>query len=236
MSNPLVYNYIPNVPQGNQAINVTQPPINGNFQDIYQFMGVNHINFNTANTFGNHSIVTYYQQAVAPQTGANEMAIFSLPSSTNASENVLNARYPNNGNIVQITVEPSASSSNSSGNTNSAPSGSQGASSGSAGYQYLSGGLLMKWGLYQVSSTQTSGLVTISFPTFTSNTNSVPIPAFTTAVYNLEYCLQYPYGPTSLAAPYGVQSIASSTTTTFTINYTAYKSFGNAFMWMAIGV
>lgn len=52
------YTYTPDVPQGPQGMNVTQPILQNNFQAINELINVNHVGFNTPNDFGKHNIVT----------------------------------------------------------------------------------------------------------------------------------------------------------------------------------
>ncbi len=181
--------YVPNVPQGNQQINNTQAPIEGNFQDIYDLLAINHIPFNTANTFGKHTFVDYVQQNSDPSTLSTEMALY-CKSVTNDPKNLeLFYRYPNSGSIVQLTNNGSSSSS-SSGLT----SGGQFIASGSVPlggavtgfWQYLSGGVLfMTFGLSNYVSSSTSSPYTFTFPTGLSTTG-VPIPQFTQTPFNMQ--------------------------------------------------
>lgn len=101
--------YVPDVPQGTQQINNTQQPINTNFQDIYDFMAVNHTNFNTTDTFGTHTIVDFVTQTGAPGTGASEVALYNQIASNGVPE--LFVQYANNAGSVQLTPISSSSSS-----------------------------------------------------------------------------------------------------------------------------
>lgn len=148
MSN-LNNNYTASVPQGNQQVNNTQQPIENNFLDIYQLMGVNHVNFNVADIFGNHTFLSLFNQSSDPSTSSTEMALYSKPVANDENSYELFCRYPNNGQVTQLT------SNSSSGSTGSTGGGQfnyfQGTSTGYGGwgngtYQYLSNGLLiMNW-------------------------------------------------------------------------------------------
>lgn len=173
--------YVEDAPQGTQQINNTQQPINTNFQDISNLIGINHINFNTADTFGQHNLLTYYEQDSDPTTAASEMALYSKKvSSSNGAE--LFYRYPNNGSVIQLTGKSTTTS------TGSYATGNQfinlninGFVYPALGYQYLSNGLLMKWGTYWIYPT-TTAFATYSIPIPTNS----QIPPFTTAIYNIQ--------------------------------------------------
>lgn len=95
--------YTADVPQGNQQINNTQQPINTNFQDIYNLLAINHVPFNTANTFGQHNYVSYIQQGSDPSTSSTELALYSKSVSNDPNLLELFYRYPSNGQVVQLT-------------------------------------------------------------------------------------------------------------------------------------
>lgn len=186
-------NYVSNVPQGNQQVNNTQQPINGNFQDIYSLLAVNHVPFNTVDTFGKHTFVSYVQQTDDPETSSTEMALYSKQVSNDPNGMELFYRYPNNGNIVQLTGVVASS----------VPTGGNGASSGGSfiatvngpfsspvsGYwQYLSNGLLfmtyISAGYYQTPPTPTTPYITY-FPSGTYS-GGIVVPQFTQPPFNIQ--------------------------------------------------
>lgn len=53
------YVYTPNIPTGPQRLKDSQPLIQANFNAINELIGVNHVDFNTPNTFGKHNFVEF---------------------------------------------------------------------------------------------------------------------------------------------------------------------------------
>lgn len=177
--------YVPDVPQGSQQINNTQPPIQGNFDYIYQLMAINHINFNTPDIFGNHAVINFVEQSNDPSTGNTDIALYSKKST---SENGIELfyRYPNNGTINQLTgLNSNSGVSGTEGenfqiSTSDLPNGGFGY--GTYGYwQYLSNGvLIMSMTINNsYSSTKPTSPYTLTIPSgFTNlNTGSI-IPSF----------------------------------------------------------
>lgn len=134
--------YVSNVPQGNQQINTTQQPIKNNFQDIYDYVSINHVPFNTANDFGKHNYVSYYNQAAIPGASTNQMVFFSQQTT---NEFGLFYQYPNSTIVNQLV-------SNLPTNSGTVPGGNGSGSLNivsfaSSGYQYLTGPILMMFGI-----------------------------------------------------------------------------------------
>lgn len=107
-----IFPYNTNVPQAQQYIRVTQQPILNDFQAINEFINVNHVGFTDSTDYGKHNFTSFPFQVTDPTTGPAEMAIYckATPGGTNAAE--IFYRYPNNGDVVQLT-KSSASSGNS---------------------------------------------------------------------------------------------------------------------------
>ena len=147
-----VNSYVPDMPQGQQPVNSTQPLFFDNFGDISTLFGVNHVGFNVTNS-GKHTIVNYVDQAgVIQQTGANEMVLFAQSVAHDPNSMELFGVYPNNQGLFQLTGSTSNGSSGGGTIATYAPYGggtygttsSQGWASGY--YQYLSNGVLfMTW-------------------------------------------------------------------------------------------
>lgn len=233
----LNYIYTPDVPQPKQKINSTQQPINFNFQDISQLIAVNHVPFNTANTFGQHNAIDYFIQSSDPSTGSNEIALYSKAVST-SDQAELFYRYPNNGSVVQLT------------GTNGSTTSSQTTQTGSGGgvvydsmlggwqgWQYLANGILMKFGVMQTYvPTTSSGTATFSFSTASG------IPAFSQTPFHMEFNMNYPGSNTAVNPPYGEIYITPLSATQFSVNFigqpygTTSSYFGFVVFWMAIGV
>ncbi len=114
--------YLNNIPQPADRLKDSQPEILENFSQIYNLIGVNHANFNTANA-GKHNIVTMPVQGADPATNATEMAVYTRTSAlTGAPE--LAIRRASNGSITEMTAGLLAAN----------------------GWCYLPSGILMKWG------------------------------------------------------------------------------------------
>src|SRR6185437_6380030 len=191
----LTTNYIPNIPQANQQINGTQPAISGNFQDIYDLLAINHIPFNTANTFGRHTFVNYVEQSADPSTLSTEMALYSKSVGSSANKAELFYRYPNNGSIVQLTGVTSTSSGGTgvtSGGffttaTTSIPFGTP----VDGWWQYLSNGILfMTFQIANLVTSPTTSPYTLTFPSGTY-TGGVVVPSFTQTPFNAQLTAQF---------------------------------------------
>lgn len=141
MSGP-TYTYTANVPQASTPFNQTQNPILNNFQAINELIAVNHVPFNTANTFGKHNFLSLEIQADDPDTASTDIALYtkSTPSGPNLAE--IFYRYPNNGSVMQLTGGSSTPA------TSSATTGG----TASAGWCLFPSGVLMKWGTGSVNS------------------------------------------------------------------------------------
>lgn len=246
----LNYAYTVNTPQPSQQINSTQTPIYNNFQDISQFINVNHVGFNTADTFGTHNVVDYYAQSADPTTGTNEIALYAKPTN-DAGGQELFYRYANNGQVVQLTPDSTSTAGTGTGTgSTSAGSGTfynfitntngsnpllyYSLSSGSVsyninffscGYQYLTGGALMLYAsgvLNFTLSTSYSSYITVAIP-FAPLTQ---IPTFKTSVFNVQYAgssQNLAYEGTNVL-PYLTNAIPSSLTE-YTLNIARTTSY-----------
>lgn len=161
---PLSTIYVPNIPQANQQINNTQPQFNGNFQAVSELIAVNHVPFNTADEFGKHALVDYVAQATDPSTGSAEIALYSkfVENDTNRAE--LFYRYPNNGNVVQLSGSEGGSSGSTSGGSYAAGTNPSGFKYLAGTWQYISSGLLLMTGEIQLTNTS---VLTGEFPVVT---------------------------------------------------------------------
>ncbi len=187
---PLSSTYISNVPQGNQQINNTQQPIEGNFQDIYDLLAINHIPFNTANTFGRHTLVEYVNQATDPSTNSTEMALYSKSVSNDTNGSELFYRYPSNGSVVQLTgltSTPTGGSGLTTGGMFS--SGSSGVNFGIAAggsWQYLANGILVtSFYISNLVTSPASSPYTFYFPAGTYY-GGVVVPSYTQTPFNAQ--------------------------------------------------
>lgn len=201
--------YTPNVPKGRDVRSETQPLIKDNFIALNDFISVDHTDFTTT-TPGLHKKVTFTQQTNDPQTSLTQMALYAKKID---DDNItgLFARYPGNGRIVQVD-----------GSSVSDGSGGQifGPSTSYQGWQYLSGGILMKWG-YSAPLKQAFGNLTYPYPIID------PIPAFKTTPFHMEISILASSGDQVF-----VQPIDNLTYSVFIAGSTITPV---QFYWMALG-
>ena len=166
--------YTINVPKGTDVISQSQKKIEDNFQSITDLIAVNHTTFNSSSV-GLHNIVTFVQQQVDPVTTNTHMALYSKETN-NGNVSELFVRYPSNGRVMQVSGMTDNGQVDTSGNQFIIPGGYYN------GFQYLSGGMLMKWGYANFPS---QGSVTLN--TYTINFPVDPrIPEFKTVPVHLE--------------------------------------------------
>lgn len=125
------------IPQATDRIADSQAPILANFAAIDTVVSINHVTFDdSSGDQGKHKWVSMPEQAAAPATLANELAVFSQESSlTSVAE--LAFRRESSGDVVEF-------------------------SSGKAdepGWAIFPSGILVKWG----KSGAASGLTTITY-------------------------------------------------------------------------
>lgn len=154
------YNYTPNIPQANQLIKATQPPILNNFQAINDLINVNHVGFTDATNYGKHTFTSFPFLPSDPNTAAGEITVYSKATVSGPNAGELFYRYPSNGAVVQLT------------------GGTGGGIAGDPGYAYMSTTVFMVWGL-------ATGIVTganvINFP------SGAGFPSFGSTPYQVYY-------------------------------------------------
>ena len=156
-----IYTYTPNTPQASQPFDQSQPEILGNFQAINELINVNHIGFNTPDTFGKHNFISMPDQVTAPTTSATEVAMYSqaTPAGSNASE--LFIKYPENGSTTGITEQFSDI-------TNTVtPNGTSGGTA-SQGWCTFPSGVTFRWGSFSVQGTKSTSVTYASGPLYTN--------------------------------------------------------------------
>lgn len=224
-------NYIPNVPQGNQQINNTQEAIKDNFQCIYDLLAVNHVPFNTPDDFGKHKYVSYYNQLNDPSAGNNQIVLYSKIENNSFS---LLYKYPNSSIANQLV-----SNVQSSGEVDPGGDGSGFISIvgfASSGYQYLSGPILMIFGIFRIS-TPNNSVVASTTQTFSFASLGVNA-AFTNTPFHIEVMpvmistLGVP--ATSYARTSGFVKATPIDNLTFSI--TIQNSTSGSFQVLAIGI
>lgn len=120
--------YQPNIPQPTDQLDDSQGDILGNFQEIYNLVGVNHVQFGAAAGQGKHTEVTLPVNIAPTPTGLNELNIWSQVS---ANTNALELAWQRSG--AGITTELTAARS-----TFVDPK---------HGWSRFPSGLLIKWGV-----------------------------------------------------------------------------------------
>src|ERR1700678_2279788 len=193
---PLPSNYTSTVPQGTQQINNTQQPINYNFQDIAALLAINHVGFNTADTFGTHNFINFITQGTDPTTASAEMALYTKAVSGDVNDAELFYRYPNNGSVLQLTGNSSSGSTGSAGGlfTGTATYPADIGYPAVGTWQYLANGILfMSWsvanGYYASNSNSTTSPMKVYIPNSTNcytTKGSSTMPTFATAIYNMQ--------------------------------------------------
>ena len=135
--------YNPLIPQANDRIRDSQPPILENFTVVDRAWNVNHGAFDAGGALaleGKHKWVTFPTQgAAAPATLATEVAVFSGLAITGVTE--LFFRQQNNGVVYEMTSSANAVE----------------------GWSRLASGILIKWGL-QAPGTALVGINIDVFP------------------------------------------------------------------------
>ena len=119
--------YLPNIPQPNDQLSVSQGNILTDFQGINTFVNVNHVDFTSADA-GKHKWASFPVQAGDPGTTVTELALYSKNSTLTASPELFIQRA-NNGNAVNVTASSLLSE----------------------GWSFLPSGLLIKWGIVTVT-------------------------------------------------------------------------------------
>lgn len=119
--------YSPNIPQATDIPSQSQAQLLTNFQQLNTIFDLNHVTYNDAAVAdrGKHRFTTLIDQSPAPSTAANELAVYSAAVS---GVSQLFFRRESNGSSVQLTGQDPVA-----------------AATGSA---FLSGGVILKWGVF----------------------------------------------------------------------------------------
>jgi hypothetical protein len=227
----LTFSYTSQVPQGTQQINQTQVPIENNFEDIAQLFAVNHSPFNTATvpdaTPGLHNMVTYFAQSGDPTPVANAINMYSKAVAGDANGYELFYQYAS-GSVGQLTGVNNGGTSTKTGGA--VASGSY----GTATYQYLEGGILIKTGYFLINNgINSAGGVganpqTFSFPVIAG------FPAFSKPPFNIQASVFL--SSTGNTVNGGVLYVSNFTATSFQIFPTTTGYVAPNACYFAIGV
>lgn len=199
--------YVPKTPKGGDVRSYTQPIIQQNFQAISDLIDVNHTGFSDTSP-GLHKLITFTQQTDDPTTLAGQMALYAK-AIDDPNKTGLFARYPSDGRVVQI--DGSVANDGSGGQVFNPSLLFQ-------GWQYLSGGLLMKWG-FSGPINPGSGTLVYKFPILPG------IPAFKTTPFHMEMC--------PLQGSTGGVFIQANSNLSYSI--IVANNSNNQFYWMALG-
>jgi len=165
--------YLPNIPQPNDQLSVSQGNLLTNFQGLNTFVNVNHVDFTSADA-GKHKFASFPVQAGNPGTTATELAVYSKNSAYTASAGPqLLIQRPTNGSTVEFT------SSSQTG----------------IGWTFLPSGILLKWGNVVATSPTTTIMFPIApgtIPAFNGIFNVQLTPMKSTSGSNLSVSLQQP--------------------------------------------
>jgi hypothetical protein len=237
MTTTLSNTYNANVPQGTQQINNTQSPIEGNFQDISQFIDVNHIGFNTADTFGKHNFVTYTNQSTAPGASTNQMVMFNQTDSNGNQQ--LCYQYPNSSTVYSLGTTSTTTSTSGNGAGTVIKINNLATSPAAFGYQYLAGSTLMVFGEITFSTNTTSSYTGTQEFVYQQYAGQ---PLFSQGAFYIELIPWFPIatggsGYTEVYTSTGLVTATPISATTFSVSVTDLTVNGAAiFRYMAIGV
>ena len=154
--------YTPNTPVTGDSLGSTRDIIRTNFQQIDTVNSINHVAFNEANQ-GKHKFLQMPEQSSNPTTAADEGALFAKVGA-GPTETALYFRAESDGTVYQLTRVDSTKTATFATNTNY----QVGPPSINGGWTFLPGGMLLQYGLLQVSASGTATVVT--FPKSYTNT------------------------------------------------------------------
>lgn len=195
--------YNNNIPQPNNPLSQSQGDILNNFSAIYNLIGVNHVNFGSADQ-GKHMWITYPSQGATPPAGSGfastELGTYNAVYATTTQQELF-INKTNQSTVVQVPCTASTLS------TNSAPASNAGM------WTYLPSGLILKSG----SSVGTfSGAIVITptgGPSFTQILSVIVCPYNNSTTGDLNF---------------SVRLIDINSATTFRVYYSSRTSSGAA--------
>ena len=203
--------YLNNIPGPTDQLNNSQPQIQNNFLEIYNWVAINHEQFDTANS-GKHTQVTLPVNVAPTPTGLTEANIYTRTSAnTNNLEltwqRPLNQPVVGPGAIIEMTAQ------NNFGNPN-------------FGWTRLPSGILLKWG--QAGSTGTGFVVT-----YPLNINGIVAPPFTVNPFSIQLTC-FTNGNTVGGATITLNGVLGFTMNSFNTSTLAPNS--GTFFYLSIGV
>lgn len=140
--------YLPNIPQPNDNLDISQTQLLGNFQALNTIFGINHYPFNDlSSSKGKHKFVTM-PITTTPASLDGEVVLYS--QTTGALKSILKMVRDN---VSQTDVALT---------TNKVAAPVAGASNKAPGYSWLPGEILVQWGYVTNTTGVVSGTVTFS--------------------------------------------------------------------------
>lgn len=144
--------YNNNIPQPSDLLSQSQSDILNNFSAIFTLVGVNHVNFGSADQ-GKHKWVTLPSQAATPPAGSGfaptELGVYNAVYATSAQQELF-INKTNQATVVQVPSTASILSANS--NPAAYPNPITG------GYTVLPSGVILKFGGIPVAVTGQSAI------------------------------------------------------------------------------
>jgi hypothetical protein len=119
--------FTPNIPQSGQTLGNSQSQVLNNFTNYFNTMSVNHVAPNNSGA-GKHNLAELVVQAQSPATAAAEVAIYSRSPSGTADLYLQAQSQLANATDIQMSRLD------------------EGIKTGSAGWTFLPGGMIMQWG------------------------------------------------------------------------------------------
>ena len=83
------------------SFSTSQPQLQTNFSELFDYFQQNHVPLNAATALGNHTVVQLPNQPDSQQTGLGEVAFYAKKVEGQASQ--LFMRYQGNGQEIQLT-------------------------------------------------------------------------------------------------------------------------------------
>src|SRR5258706_2159101 len=147
------------IPRPTDQLNNSQGDIQANFLEIYNWVAINHAQFDTANA-GKHTQVTFPINVAPTPTALNEVNMYSRTSANTNQPEITWQRQNNTLPIIEMTAQRNFGVPN-------------------LGWTRLPSGILLKWGSGEITAFLTPTLV--AYPL---NINGVVAPVFNT-VFNV---------------------------------------------------
>lgn len=138
--------YYNNIPQATDKPSQSQSQIASNFSDLDTIFAINHVTYTdaTATNRGKHEYVSMIEQGLDPAPAANEMALYTKDLDGVAT---LYVQKESAGTVIQLTGPQNPIVATNPGQT------------------FLPGGLIMKWGIDNIGTANTTVTFGTQFPT-----------------------------------------------------------------------